>query len=148
MLTRDRLLTLVDRPAIEAAIARAEARTSGEIRVSVAPFFWGNVRRTAEHAFEHLGMTATRERNAVLIFVVPARRSFAVIGDRGIHDRVGPDFWALVCERLGAAFRAGAYTEGLIAGVETLGEQLARHFPPDPARDHNELPNAVIIADR
>ena len=46
MLTRGRLLKLIDAPAIEAAIARAEARSSGEIRVSLAPFFWGDVRRS------------------------------------------------------------------------------------------------------
>ena len=148
MLTRGRLLKLIDAPAIEAAIARAEARSSGEIRVSLAPFFWGDVRRTAEQAFQRLGMAATPERNAGLIFVVPARRSFAVIGDAGIHARVGPGFWVEVSERLGAAFRAGRYTEGLIAGVEALGERLAQHFPPDAAHNPDELPNTVVVADR
>jgi len=148
MLTRDRLLKLVDAPAIEAAITRAEARTSGEIRVSVAPFFWGNVRRTAEEAFDRLGMAATRERNGVLIFVVPARRCFVVIGDAGIHARVGDAFWVEVSARMSAAFRAGRYTEGLIAGVELVGERLAGSFPADPAHNPDELPNTVLVDGR
>lgn len=148
MLTRARYLALIDAPAIAAAITRAEARTSGEIRVSVAPWFWGDVRRTAEAAFARLGMAATRERNGVLIFVVPARRRFAVIGDVGIHARVGDAFWAEVGARLSAAFRAGRYTEGLIAGIEALGEGLARSFPADPARNPDELPNAVVTLGR
>lgn len=145
MLTRRRLLQLIDAPAIEAAIARAEARTSGEIRVSVAQWFWGNVRRTAEDAFERLGMAATRERNGVLIFVVPARRSFVVIGDTGIHARVGDGFWIEVSARMSAAFRAGRYTEGLIAGVEAVGERLALSFPADPASNPDELANTVLV---
>jgi uncharacterized membrane protein len=127
-------LRLVDAPAIEVAIARAEARTSGEIRVSVAPWFWGNERGTAELAFHRLGMDATHERNTVLIFVVPARRSFAVIGDSGIHARVGAQFWVEIGDRLGAAFRVGRYTEGLVAEIDALGERLARDFPIDAHR--------------
>lgn len=148
MLTRARLLRMVDRAAVEAAIVRAEARTSGEIRISLASWFWGNVRRTAEAAFERLGMTATRERNGVLIFVVPARRSFAVIGDAGIHARVGDAFWVEVGARMSAAFSEDRFTEGLIAGVEAVGERLALSFPADPARNPDELPNTVLVDER
>ena len=38
-------------------------------------------------------MTATKDRNAVLFFVVPARRKFVVLGDSGIHEKVGQEFW-------------------------------------------------------
>ena len=31
-------------------------------------------------------MTATRDRNGVLIFVAPRAQKFAVIGDSGIHE--------------------------------------------------------------
>ena len=46
----------VDAEAVRRAIEEAESRTSGEIRVSVSTFFFGNVRRTAEAAFVRLGM--------------------------------------------------------------------------------------------
>ena len=45
------------------AIHEAERVTSGEIRVSVAHFFWGDVQRTAEKAFRRLGMENTSRRN-------------------------------------------------------------------------------------
>ncbi len=134
---------MLDVPAIEATIARAEVRTSAEIRVSLAPWFWGDVRRTAERAFQRLGMATTREHNAVLLFVVPARRSFAVIGDTAIHARVGTRYWVEIVERLSAAFAGEQYTEGLRAAIEAIGERLAREFPADAAHNPDELPNTL-----
>ncbi|HKW44816.1 MAG TPA: TPM domain-containing protein [Candidatus Eremiobacteraceae bacterium] len=132
----------VDTAAIEAAIAAAELRTSGQIRVSLAPNFWGDVRRTAERAFERMGMTATPHRNAVLFFVVPGRRKFVVLGDAGIHEMVGQDFWESVTAAVAGRFRQGDLTGGLIHGIQTVGEQLARYFPYEPGSGPG-LPNAV-----
>ena len=138
-MTQKALVRAIDTRRIEEAIRQAERRTSGEIRVSVSRFFWGDVRRAAERAFARLGMRATRDRNGVLFFVVPARRRFVVLGDEGIHAKVGQEFWervaAAVCEHL----RDGDFTLGLVHGIETVGEQLALHFPFDPATDANEL---------
>ena len=66
MISRRAFLRGLDVPAVERAITRVEARTSGEIRVSVAGFFLGNGRRLAVRAFQRLGMQATRHRNGVL----------------------------------------------------------------------------------
>ena len=115
--------------------------------MSVAPWFWGNVRGTAELAFHRLGMDATRERNTVLIFVVPARRCFAVIGDQGIHARVGAQFWVEIGVRLGAPFRVARYTEGLVAEIDALGERLAHDFPIDAVSYPAELPNALVVVE-
>lgn len=141
--TRRRLLQQVDGKRIADAIEEAERQTSGEIRVSVATFFWGNVQRQAERAFQRLGMQATKERNAVLIFVVPARRRFAVVGDEGIHAAVGDAFWQKLAQVLSTHFRSGDFTGGLVACIGEIGQQLAAHFPHQGERDTNELPNDV-----
>jgi uncharacterized membrane protein len=146
--SRRRLLHRLDIPRIEEALRAAERRTSGEIRVSVAPFFWGSVRRAAETAFVRLGMTETRQRNGVLFFVVPARRRFVVLGDEGIHARVGPDFWESVAARVAEAFHAGDFTGGLVRGITAVGEQLSAHFPYQPGEDINELPDTVDMGPR
>jgi uncharacterized membrane protein len=143
MLTRRALLERIDVPALEAAIARAERSTSGEIRVSIAPWFWGSVRRAAERAFERLGVAATRERNGALIFVVPARRRVVVLGDVGLHARVGQEYWDDVAREVGEAFRQQRYSDGLLRAIEILGERLARHFPSDPNDNPNELSDAL-----
>jgi uncharacterized membrane protein len=142
-MTKGALLRAVDGTRIQEAIRAAERRTSGEMRVSVSRFFWGDVRRVAERAFHRLGMTATRQRNAILFFVVPARRRFVVLGDEGIHAKVGQAFWDAIAASMSARFREGDFTGGLVQGIETAGEQLAAHFPYDPANDVNELPDAI-----
>lgn len=142
-MTRKALLRAIDSRQIEEAIREAERRTSGEIRVSVSRFFWGDVRRVAERAFVRLGMTATDQRNGILFFIVPSRRRFVILGDEGIHAKVGQEFWDRVAAAVSEHLRAGNFTLGLVRGIETVGEQLARHFPFDPTTDANELSNEI-----
>ena len=137
------LMQIVDSESIKKAIQAAETRTSGEIRVSVSPFFWGNVGKVARRAFARMHMTSTRERNGILFFVVPSRRRFAVIGDQGIHDKVGQEFWDRLAATLSARFRGGKFTEGLVEAITECGEQLASHFPYDRKTDVNELPDEI-----
>jgi uncharacterized membrane protein len=95
-------------------------------------------------AFETLGMTQTAERNGVLLFVAPASRRFAVLGDSGIHERCGDGFWADVAQAMAAEFRASRFTEGILAGIAAVAAELARHFPRTTSDgDRNELPDTV-----
>jgi uncharacterized membrane protein len=142
-MNRARLKRLIDEDAIERAIAEAEGKTSGEIRVSLSTFFWGNVRRTADAAFSRLGVGNTAQRNGVLIFVVPSRRTFVVLGDEGIHAKVGQEFWEGVASAMSARFKAGDFTGGLLHGIAEAGRQLETHFPSLGARDINELADAI-----
>jgi uncharacterized membrane protein len=144
-LTRRALLRRIDAARIKETIAAAERQTSAELRVSVSPFFWGNVEKTARRAFERLKMHETAERNGVLFFVVPSRRTFVVLGDDGIHERVGAEFWQSVVRDMEPHFRRGDFTAGLIAGITAAGAALATHYPYDESTDRNELPDDVDI---
>jgi len=143
VMSHRKMLRLIDRDRIKAAIQKAERRTSGEICVSVSRLFWGNVEKAADRAFGRLGMTQTKDRNGVLFFVVPSRRRFVVLGDEGIHAKVGQEFWRRVVDRVSERFREGDFTSGLVQGIEEVGEQLAAHFPYDSAADVDELTNDV-----
>ncbi len=107
----------------------------------VAHFYWGNVEKTAGKAFRRLGMENTADRNGVLIFLVPSRKRFAILGDMGIHEKVGQAFWNDVSACLSAHFRKGAFTEGLVEGIRMVGDRLATHFPSAGEADRNELPD-------
>jgi uncharacterized membrane protein len=142
VMTRKKLLRIIDRERVKAAIESAEHQTSGEICVSVAPLFWGNIEKAADKAFLRMGMTHTKERNGVLFFVVPSRRKFVVLGDQGIHDRVGQEFWNRIAAVLSERFREGDFTGGLVRGIEEVGKQLSVHFPYTRG-DTDELPDDV-----
>jgi len=140
-LIQKRLTRAIDRERITHAIQEAERRTSGEVMVSVAPFFVGSVRDAADRAFGRLGVSRTEKRNGVLFFVVPSRRSFVVLGDEGIHRAVGQDFWEGVAQAVSQRIRQGDLTAGLVDGIAEVGRRLAEHFPRDDQRDVNELPD-------
>jgi uncharacterized membrane protein len=143
VMSHRKMLRLIDSDRIKAAIQKAERRTSGEICVSVSRLFWGNVEKAADKTFGRLGMTQTKLRNGVLFFVVPSRRRFVILGDEGIHARVGQEFWQRVANRVSEHFRDGDFTTGLLKGIEEVGEQLAAHFPYDSTADVDELTNDV-----
>ena len=134
----------LDHPALEAAIAHAEALTSGEIRVAVMPGPAPAPVAAAQAAFTRLGMEKTRERNGVLLFVAPASRTFAVIGDEAVHAKCGQAFWDELAAAMTGAFQRGEFTAGLLAGIDRAGALLAEHFPRRPD-DTNELPNRVVV---
>lgn len=142
-MTRKQLLRAIDIARVKDAIARAEHKTSGEVVVSVSPFFWGSVEKAAQKAFVRLGVIHTKERNGVMIFVVPGRKKFMVLGDSAIHTRVGQDFWEAVAVQLSSHFRKGDFTEGLVCAVDVIGEQLGAHFPYDAATNVNQLPDDI-----
>ncbi|ACB73302.1 TPM domain-containing protein [Opitutus terrae] len=132
----------IDHATVVAAIAAAEQRTSGEIRVVVAKDKVADPVVAAKAHFERLGMTATIERNGVLIYLAPASRAFAVIGDTAIHEKCGESFWKLTAAAMELRFKQGEFTDGLVLGIEKAAAVLAENFPRQPD-DRDELPNTV-----
>lgn len=143
VMTKRKLLKSIDPKRVEEAIRQAESMTSGEIRVTVARLFWGSVDKAAEKAFVRLGMTETDQRNGVFFFIVPSRHKFVVLGDKGIHEKVGQEFWNQIVAEMSDLFHAGDFTGGLVKGITHVGEQLAAHFPYDHPSDKNELSNEI-----
>ena len=119
----------VDKTRVRAAIETAERETSAPIYVSIAPYFWGDVRRTAERAFRKHGLGKAPQHNAVLFFVVPSRRQFAIIGGAGAHEAVGQALWDSTAALLQDHFGRDDATAGLVAGIEAIGRALAARFP-------------------
>ncbi|MEO5761770.1 MAG: TPM domain-containing protein [Vicinamibacteria bacterium] len=134
----------IDEPRIVEAIHAAELLSRGEIRVHITEAKVGDVIKEATTAFEKAGMTATAERNGVLIFIAPASQKFAVLGDSGITGFVGMNAWSQIAATLGAAFRDSNFTEGLISAVDRAGALLAAHYPRvEGAIDVDELSNTI-----
>src|SRR6195952_4734570 len=87
------------------AIRNAEMRTSGEVRVFVESRcrFVDPMDRALE-IFTNLKMGETENRNAVLLYVALKDRQLAVYGDKGIHEKVGNEFWNTAVKKILAHF--------------------------------------------
>lgn len=127
---------------ITAAIQAAEKRTSGEIRVRVEHKANGDAYKRAVYAFEKLGMTQTELRNGILFYLATDDHQFALIGDSGIHEKVGDNFWEDIKEKVLSEFKLGNFVKGLQDGIAHCGNALAEHFPYQ-SDDVNELSDEI-----
>ena len=128
---------------VMAAIAAAESRTSGEIRVWVSHREVADALQAARERFDKLGMHKTTHRNAVLLYFAPRSRVFAVVGDAAVHDQCGDAFWQEVAGQLAADLKKTSFTGALVRAVQKIGVLLAEHFPTGPG-DKNELPDDIV----
>ena len=98
----------------------------------------------ASREFLRRGLTRTREKTGVLIYLALAEHHAEILADTGIADRVDAGIWAGIVADLTAAIGAGRLTEGLIEAIRRIGAILAEHVPPR-LDDVDELPDKVII---
>lgn len=121
-------MTREERRSIAAAIARAEAGTTGRIAVRVIPDGSVDAFERAKREFERVGLHRHEHKNAALILVAPNARQFAILGDRVLHQRAGDDFWSAIVAESQPYFARGATTEGIAHAIGRVGEQLRAHF--------------------
>lgn len=139
------IFSKAEEDAIKSAIIKAEMLTSGEIRLFIDdkcgkddPF------KKAVVIFQKLKMHKTKERNGVLIYLSVSDRKFAIIGDKGIHEKLGDDFWNETKELMLDHFKKDRISEGLILGIEKAGVSLSEHFPRQND-DRNEISNEIVF---
>lgn len=138
-----------DKKQIESAIAELELKTSAELRVYIERHIpkqsknLTSLERNLE-LFQQLEMEKTKDRNAVLIYIAFKDQQCSIIGDQGIHQYVGEQFWQQQCQLMISYFKQKKFTLGVMVVIEQIARELALHFPIQPD-DQNELPNEVII---
>ena len=115
-------------------------------RYALVPGFMKRARahEAAVREFVARGLTRTRERTGVLIYVAAAEHYAEVLADTGIADRVEDGVWQETIADLIDAIKAGQAADGLTTAVRRVGHILAEHAPPR-ADDMNEIPNKVIL---
>ena len=141
-----KLINETQQKAIQAAIAEAELNTSGEIRVHIDAKCAVNPMEKAIQVFEKLKMHETAQRNGVLFYVAMIDKKLAILGDKGINAVVPENFWDAIRDGMISAFKKGEFSEGLIEGIVTAGQQLKSAFPL-LQNDENELSNDVTFGD-
>jgi len=104
------------------------------------------VRARAVRAFHEHGLHKTAEGTGVLVFASLLERHAVVLGDRGIHGKMGDD-WGRAVGALTAGLRAGDPARGFVDAIALCGARLAEHFPRDPSArpQPNELEDMIRV---
>ena len=100
--------------------------------------------RAAAEQFLLRGLSHTKNRTGVLIFVSRAERYARVIADEGVASRVDPKRWQEAIDILLDDARRGRVADGFVAAVAHCGRVLAEHFPPGPD-PVNELSDSLTV---
>ncbi|WP_342151601.1 TPM domain-containing protein [Methylorubrum sp. SB2] len=146
------LILLTHLSAAEIALAQAggvlvalAATLNDRVRIALTPRPWRHerARTAARHEFVAHGMTATRGRTGVLIYVALAERYAEIVADSAVRARIPDGEWRTVLADLLAAAGRGELGPGLVAAVEWVGGVLEAALPEDGTG--NELPNRVIV---
>lgn len=101
------------------------------------------VHESAFREFYARGLYKTRESNGIVIYLSCLERRVVVLGDKGIHEKMGNPHWDDVKNKIVQGIKQGKAREGICAAVESCGKALAEHFPHRPD-DVNELSDEVI----
>jgi putative membrane protein len=99
--------------------------------------------RAALEQFVVRGISRTRHRSGVLIFVSLAEHYARIIADEGIAAKVQQSEWQAAIDALSAHMRDGRIAAGFTAAIERCGAVLAAHAPPDGSG--NELPDRLYV---
>ena len=134
-------------------VAASEKRHSGEVRICVEaglPTSYilrgATPRDRAVTMFGKLRVWDTEENNGVLIYLLLAEHAIEIVADRGIDRHVDAAAWRAMTQRMGAAFRAGRFEDGLTQALEEVSALQMAHFPrAEGEPDVNELPDAPVV---
>jgi len=138
----DNLLTEKEEQHVVDAIARAENKTSGEVRVHIEDHCKGDPLKRASSVFQNLGMNHTEQKNGVLIYIASEDRKAAVFGGQGIHEQVEENFWNDVLTIILNHFKEGNFAEGLVQGIDKVAVKMKELYPHQQG-DVNELSNEI-----
>jgi putative membrane protein len=99
--------------------------------------------RAALEQFVLRGISHTRNRCGVLIFVSLAERYARIIADEGVAQKVHNSEWQAAIDALTTCIHDGRIAAGFIAAIERCGAVLAQHAPPDGSA--NVLPDRLYV---
>lgn len=141
-----KIIKKLDSALIVSTISEVESKTTAEIRIHLEDTTHSqDAYERAKYWFKELGMTKTTEKNGVLLYVAVDDHKLAILGDRGIYEKVNPEYWISIKQGLIKAFKSEQYTEGLVNAIRDIGEVLAKYFPNHSGNKRDELSNEISV---
>lgn len=143
---KNNIFTTEEQTLIVEAIRAQERRTSGEIRIYIeSKCKYVDPVDRAKEIFLQLEMSKTADRNGVLLYIAHKDKQLAILGDEGIHLKLGDGFWFAEVHKILQSFNATNFVGGIITVVNDIGNALYTNFPYDEASDKNELPDDIVF---
>ena len=102
------------------------------------------VKEKAELEFYRCGVSGTKEKTGVLIFVSLMERYSVVLADKAISEKLPPETWNEVLNTLNSKLSTKSLSKGFLPAIKKCGDILEAHFPRKPDNT-DELPNYPIL---
>lgn len=101
-----------------------------------------NVRTAARAALVDLGVTKTRDRSGILVFVSAFEHTVEVVADVGVDTAALGTAWTDACTALSKSMQGRPRLDLFLTALKSLGPALGAAMPRK-ADDVNELPDEV-----
>ena len=105
----------------------------------------GHVLQAARAQFYDLGVSATRDRTGILVYVSLFERRAEVVGDLGVAPAYEKASWTEAVEAMNLSIADGPDLDRFMKALAMLKAPLAKALPPRED-DINELPDAMVTA--
>lgn len=139
------LLSSTEKHQLRELIERLERDTTAEISVMLL-HDTADPARFAREYFDHHGIGKKDQNNGVLILVVVAKRRIEITVGAGLKDAVPQAFLEqVISEAMAPSFRTNRFGEGLMRGVEAIGQRLRAERPELRPGEPTKLPPIVDL---
>lgn len=105
------------------------------------------VKHRAMRHFMESGVSNTRDRTGILIFISELEQRVELIADAGIAEKIDQDRWEEIVAMVITGIKENRVAENLAGAVKACGSLLTTHFPIK-ADDTNELGDDITILEK
>ena len=92
--------------------------------------------------FMDSGVSYTRDRTGILIFISLLERRVELLADSGINEKIEQAQWQKILNNVIEGIKSGNFTDHLCKSIHDCGQLLAEHFPIKKD-DTDELSNEI-----
>ncbi|WP_338561357.1 TPM domain-containing protein [Acinetobacter sp. KS-LM10] len=140
-----------DQQVIAEAVNQAEQGHIGEIQVVIEGYipcslaYYQDTRLRAQQLFAELGVWDTEQNSGVLLYLNLCEQKVEIVIDRGIQRATEQKVWQAICDHIVLELKNKNYRQGVILGVQEIGEILNTFYDGQVVDQSNELPNIPLI---
>jgi uncharacterized membrane protein len=102
-------------------------------------------RQRAVDLFSLFKVWDTQYNSGMLLYVNICDRQVELLADRGIDQWVAPEHWQTICDQVISEFKQAKYAQGVLAGVQLIGQTLQAFYTLQVEDKGNERANRPIL---